>query len=81
MAVAEKNQQKRVSGIPVPELRRRRRKHGWTVRKLSDETGVAVSTITALENNHRGAQGGTLQKLAKALGVNAEELIGNALDG
>jgi transcriptional regulator with XRE-family HTH domain len=54
---------------------------GLTVRELAEEAGVTHSTIVALEQGHRGAQGSTLRKLAAALGVSTEALVGNALDG
>lgn len=70
----------RGKGIPMPELRRHRLLQGYTVRELADEASVTHSTIVELEQGHRGAQGSTLRKLAKALGVGTEELVGNALD-
>ncbi len=70
----------RGKGIPMPELRRHRLLQGYTVRELGDAAGVTHSTIVELEQGHRGAQGSTLRKLAKALDVRTEELVGSALD-
>ena len=58
----------------VRELRRER---GMKVVDLAGRSGVSRATIWKLEQSEvKNVSIGTLQKLAKALGVRTEELIG-----
>lgn len=59
----------------LPNLRRERERHGWTLRDLQQESGVDASRISKIENG-QGAQGRTVRKLAEALGVSTKELVG-----
>jgi transcriptional regulator with XRE-family HTH domain len=56
-------------------LRRLRKASLLTQVDLSEITGVAQDTISALETGKREAHPGTIRKLAKALGVEPRELI------
>ncbi len=64
----------RGKGILLPGLRGAREEAGRTIRELEAESGVARSTIHALEKGERGAQGRTIKALAQALGVSARRL-------
>lgn len=66
----------RGKGIELPGLKKARTRKGLTVQELKDRTGIAASTIVGLENLNRGAQGRTLRKLAEALEVETDELVG-----
>lgn len=65
----------RGKGIMLPNLRRERERHGWTLRDLQEESGVDASRISKIENG-QGAQGRTVRKLAEALGVTPADLVG-----
>lgn len=69
----------RAPGVGVPNLKHVRLMRGYTVRGLAADAGVNSSTVAALENGHRGAQGSTLRKLAETLGVETQDLVGDAL--
>lgn len=45
-------------------------------RDLSELAGVATSTVVYLEHGERPATFGTIRKLAEALGVDPQELLG-----
>ena len=58
----------------VRELRRER---GMTVNALAEKSGVSRATIWKLEQSEvKNVSIGTMQKLAKALDVRTEDLIG-----
>lgn len=65
----------RGKGIMLPNLRRERERHGWTLRELQEESGVDASRISKIENG-QGAQGRTVRKLAEALEVTTADLVG-----
>jgi transcriptional regulator with XRE-family HTH domain len=56
-------------------LRRIRKERLLTQVELSQMTGVAQDSISALETGKREAHPGTIKKLAKKLGVEPKELI------
>ena len=56
-------------------LRSLRKEGLLTQVELSQMTGVAQDSISALETGKREAHPGTIKKLAKALGVEPKELI------
>lgn len=62
----------------LKELRRRR---VLTMEELADKAGVGRGTIWRLEHGVMGAQPRTVRKLAKALGVEPEELIAEPGNG
>ena len=59
-------------------LKKIRDAKGFTLAKLAKESGVARSTIGHFENGKIEARQGVVQKLATALGVSAEEILGSA---
>ena len=62
--------------IPLPRLRELRRSRGLSQKELGELAGVASGTVYRLENELRGAYPGTVRKLAVALRVTPEELVG-----
>ena len=62
--------------IPLPHLRELRRSRGLSQKELGELAGVASGTVYRLENGLRGAYPGTVRKLAVALGVTPEDLVG-----
>jgi transcriptional regulator with XRE-family HTH domain len=56
-------------------LRSLRKERLLTQVELSNMTGVAQDSISTLETGKREAHPGTIRKLAKALGVEPQELI------
>jgi transcriptional regulator with XRE-family HTH domain len=61
--------------VNVDRLKALRHRRVLTLRELEQRSGVAYNTIWHLENGKRGAQPRTLRKLARALGVEPEELV------
>jgi transcriptional regulator with XRE-family HTH domain len=61
---------------PLPNLATHRRRRGLTQRQLGELAGVAHTTVQRLESLNRGAYPRTLRKLATALGVVPEALVG-----
>ena len=57
------------------KLRRARERLLMTQPELSQKSGVMVATISRIENGMQDPRIPTVRKLAKALGVNAEDLI------
>ena len=49
-------------------LRQIREQRGYSIKKLAEETGVPVGTISNTENGHTSPTLDTLNKLAKVLG-------------
>ncbi len=62
-----------INGPALLELRRRR---VLSQRELAEKAGIATSTLVYLEKNQREANFKTIRKLATALGVEPEELVG-----
>ena len=56
----------------MKELRRRR---VLSMRELEELSGVSHNTIWRIESGQQGAHPRTIRKLAKALGVEPEELL------
>ena len=56
----------------LKELRRRR---VLTMEELAEKAGVGRNTVWRLEHGVMGAQPRTVRKLARALGVEPEELV------
>jgi transcriptional regulator with XRE-family HTH domain len=61
-----------VNTMKLRELRQRR---VLTLHELEERSGVSYNTIWRLENGRTGAQPRTVRKLARALGVEPEELV------
>jgi transcriptional regulator with XRE-family HTH domain len=62
----------------MEQLTRLRRLNGLSQRALAKESGVSPATIYELENDRRNPNPSTLRKLARALGVEVAELLGEA---
>ncbi|WP_047866608.1 helix-turn-helix domain-containing protein [Rubrobacter aplysinae] len=60
----------------LPNLKQTRERKGLSLRELQEQSGVYRSTINGLENLDHGAQGRIVRKLADALGVETDELVG-----
>jgi transcriptional regulator with XRE-family HTH domain len=56
-------------------LQRRRRRRGLTLKELGKTAGVSLATIWRLEKGRTSARITTVRKLAKALGVDAVDLL------
>ena len=72
----ENRQQYRNRSIPLPHLRELRQRRGLSQKELGELAGVGSGTVYRLENGLRGAYPGTVRKLAVALGVSPEDLVG-----
>ncbi len=64
--------------VNVERLKRLRRLRAMSQEELAEESGVGRATISRIERAETGAHGRTLRKLAAALGVGVEELVGEA---
>lgn len=47
----------------------------WTQEQLAEKAKVSEGTISRLENERHGARFSTVNKLAKALGIDPDELV------
>jgi len=73
-------------GMPVvlgqPEVGRKladgRRAKQWTLARLSEESGVAVGTLSKVENGKSGASFDTVARVARALGLRIDDLLSPA---
>ncbi len=61
--------------VNMGKLKELRDRRVLTLHELEERSGVAYNTIWRLENGKTGAQPRTIRKLAKALGVEPEELV------
>ena len=59
----------------MAKLRELRHRRVMTLQELEEHSGVAYNTIWRLENGKTGAQPRTIRKLAKALGIEPEDLV------
>jgi transcriptional regulator with XRE-family HTH domain len=64
-----------------PRLRALRQERGLTLARLSEATGVSVSTLSRLESGQRRPTLELLLPLARAYGVQLDELVGAPLTG
>jgi transcriptional regulator with XRE-family HTH domain len=62
--------------IDGEKLRRLRESRLWLIGDLAQKSGVHRNLISTYENGKSGAHPDTIRKLAKALGVEPTELIG-----
>jgi len=62
--------------MAIPGLRRARLARGWTQRELAERAGVDLATVGRAECENRDARTSVLLKLAEALGVSADVLLG-----
>lgn len=63
------------------KLRELRRRRVLTLDELAEKADVGRNTIWRLEHDVMGAQPRTIRKLAKALGVEPEDLVAEVDDG
>jgi transcriptional regulator with XRE-family HTH domain len=68
-------------GVMVPRLRAVRLRRLMKQAELARRAGVSVSTLSALEQGHHTAALDTVQRLAAALGVSPDALIGAPPEG
>jgi transcriptional regulator with XRE-family HTH domain len=61
--------------VNTMKLRDLRQRRVLTLQELEERSGVSYNTIWRLENGRTGAQPRTIRKLARALGVEPEELV------
>jgi transcriptional regulator with XRE-family HTH domain len=62
-------------------LRRIRERKLITQAELAEKSGITISTLSRLENGLQQARISTVRKLALALGVNADEILGEPDEG
>jgi transcriptional regulator with XRE-family HTH domain len=62
--------------VNVQRIKTLRRLRAMSQEELAEESGVGRATISRIERGETGAHGRTLRRLAKALGVGVEELVG-----
>lgn len=66
-------------GMPVGEiLSRLRLENHWTLAEVSRRTGVSISSLSKIENNHSTPAYSVLVRLAEGLAIDFSELIGGA---
>jgi transcriptional regulator with XRE-family HTH domain len=51
------------------------REKGWTMYRLSKESGVSLTALYSLNDKKSGPTASTLLKIARALGVTVDELL------
>ena len=61
--------------VDAAMLRKLRRRRVLSMEELAEKAGVGRNTIWRLEHGVMGAQPRTIRKLAKALGVEPEDLV------
>jgi len=62
------------AALRLPRLKEVRELHGWSQKKLAEESGVSRDSISNYETGHRDAWPATAKKLADALGVEIADL-------
>lgn len=58
-------------------LRRLRKQHGWTLQDVAQLTGVAVSTLSKVENDQMSLTFDKLLQVCSGLGIHVTELLGS----
>jgi transcriptional regulator with XRE-family HTH domain len=61
--------------VDVEKFRQLRRQRVLTMEELAEKAGVGRNTVWRLEHDVMGAQPRTIRKLARALGVEPEDLV------
>jgi len=74
------------SGAPVPDtigahVRKLRKRQKMTLERLSDLTGISVSSLSRIENTQLGMTIEKVELLAAAFGASPEELVSRSLGG
>lgn len=60
-------------------LRSLRKQHGWTLQDVSHLTGVAVSTLSKVENDQMSLSYDKLLQICSGLGIHVTELLSGAV--
>lgn len=55
-----------------------RRERGWTLARLAQESGVAIATLSKVENARSGASFDTVARVARALGLRFDDVLSPA---
>jgi putative transcriptional regulator len=63
------------AALRLPRLKEVRELHGWSQKKLAEESGVSRDSISNYETGHRDAWPATAKKLADALDVEIADLL------
>jgi transcriptional regulator with XRE-family HTH domain len=61
--------------IDPQKFRQLRESRGMTTRALAREAGISTETLNAIEHGRRQVQVRTLEKVARALGVEVKDLF------
>lgn len=56
-------------------LKTNRARRQWTIRELSERTGIAISRLSSYENGKNTPRAGALQKIADAFELTVEQLL------
>jgi transcriptional regulator with XRE-family HTH domain len=68
--------------IGQPEIGQRlaeaRRGRGWTLARLSEASGVAIATLSKVENARSGASFDTVARVSRALGISFDNILSPA---
>ena len=59
------------------QVKREREKALLTQQELAERAGVGLTTLNRIENDHAEPHFRTIRKIAKALGIDAKDLIPN----
>ena len=62
-------------------LKSLRQRHGWTLQEVSRQTGVAVSTLSKVENDQMSLTYDKLLQISEGLGINLAELLSTPAEG
>jgi transcriptional regulator with XRE-family HTH domain len=62
------------AALKLPRLKEERELHGWSQKKLAEESGVSRDSISNYETGQRDAWPATAKKLADALGIEIADL-------
>jgi len=57
-----------------------RKRQGWTIARLAEQTGLSTRSISLYENGHQEPSEETLRQLARVLQVSPDFLSGPDLD-
>lgn len=78
-AIDGRTAEKTVS-MPVADiLSRIRSENRWTLAEVSRRTGVSISSLSKIENNHSTPAYSVLVRLAEGLGIDFSELLGGSV--
>jgi transcriptional regulator with XRE-family HTH domain len=62
-------------------MRALRNRNGWTLREMSDRSGIPVSTLSKVEHDRLTLTYDKLQQLSQRLGIRMSELFAETADG